>query len=315
MIRTSTLASQKLSINNERMLERNIFICYDIHDIKGYPGNAGKWLNAFVDFLSVFLSRISKSRFKINLSGVKDIDLQEVVNGSSVFIFLLKPGAFPSVEFMEELKLIQTRCWEDENNVLLLKMALSPDAEATQIPFLSGMPVFHFFEQVNRRLSLQMDEGLFTSKVILEQLADMAYRIESFFEATRQQRFLKGAKTVVYLAGTTKDQFNNREMLKREIEEFGYQVLPDNPLPQIAEEFQKAVKSYLERSSMSIHIIGSDYGEIPKGEVHSEVDLQNKIAADWAKGQNSTVIHFSRLIWIAPDLKVTNDLQKQYIEN
>jgi hypothetical protein len=316
MVETSALKSQMKSSNDSWMLsERNIYICHDIGNI---PDNSDEWLHTFVDFLSVFLNRISKAKYNIYFSGIKHVNLKNVVENTNVFIFVLKSDTLQSSAFAEEIKLIQTRCWDNEKKVLLLKILASPISEAAQPSFLSGISGFHFFDSkapVNSRLSLWMNEKIFTSKVILEQLADLVYQTESFFGKIMETKVSDIPKSVVYLAETTADQVYNREILKRELEEYGFKVLPNRQLPQVAEEFQATVKSYLEQSSFSIHIIGGDYGEIPKGEVHSSIDIQNKMAAEWAKNSMNTSKLFSRLIWVAPNAQITNDLQKHYIEN
>ena len=316
MIETSELKSQRLLLNDLRMLsERNIYICHDMGNISD---NSGEWFQTFVDFLSVFLNRVSKAKYSVYFTGIKDIDLKNIIYNTQVFIFILESDTLQSHVFAEEIKLIQNRCWKDEKKVLLLKVLASPISETVQPPFLSSISGFQFFDSkapVNNRLSLWKDEKKISSTMVLEQLADLAYQIESFYETLSEPRLIDKQKPAVYLAETTTDQFHNRETLKREIEEYGFKVLPDHQLPETAEEFQKTVRSYLEKSSISIHIIGSDYGEIPTGEVHSSVDIQNKMAADWAKTSNNTLTPFSRLVWIAPNLQVANDLQKRYIEN
>ena len=315
MVEASSLKSPIQSLSDAWMLsERNIYICHDMGNI---PDNSGEWFHTFVDFLSVFLNRISKAKYNIYFSGIKHIDVKNVIDNTRIFIFILKSDTLQSTVFTEETKLIQTRCWDDEEKILLLKVLASPISETAQSSFLSAISGFDFFDPkvpVNSRLSLWMNEKFFTSKVVLEQLADLAYQMDSFFGTLEESKINNNQKPIVYLAETTKDQFRNRETLKREIEEYGFKVFPDRQLPQTAGEFQETVKSYLEKSSVSIHIIGSDYGEILKGEVHSNVDIQNKVAADWAKNSNNT-LKLSRLIWIAPNLQIANDLQKHYIDN
>ena len=311
MVKTLAVPSQQLSINDSLMFsERNIYIC---HAMQGHPVFSEfsiKWVDAFIDYLSVFLKRISKSNYNIAYSGVKNINLEETIKKSSVFIFILNEDSSQSTVFNDEVKLIQKRCWDQENNAFLYKILASPIKENSQVSFFSGMSGSNFFDAeayVRRPSELRKSEWIFTSKIILEQLADLAYKIDKFFEVLSESEF----KTAVYLAETTPDQFNNREMIKREMEHYGYRVLPERELPDGLDEFTKTVEECIKQSDFSIHIIGQEYGEIPVGEVHSKVDIQNKIAADIAKNQN---VRLSRLIWISSDLKIINDLQNKYVE-
>jgi hypothetical protein len=73
------------------------------------------------------------------------------------------------------------------------------------------------------------------------------------------------------------------------------------------------VRRDIEESNLSIHLIGSAYGEIPDGADRSVVDLQNRYAAE--KSQQVGKEKFSRLIWIAPVLNNASERQKAFIDN
>jgi len=74
------------------------------------------------------------------------------------------------------------------------------------------------------------------------------------------------------------------------------------------------VQRDLQECTMSIHLIGSAYGEIPEGADRSIVDIQNRIAAETAVAKRQTKDEFSRLIWIAQNLKNASDRQRSFIE-
>jgi hypothetical protein len=113
----------------------------------------------------------------------------------------------------------------------------------------------------------------------------------------------------VYLALTTSDAKDEREALKRELEQHGYKVLPDRPLPDTEEEVEAAVRADLAECRMSIHIVGRTYGLIPEGATLSLCEIQNELAI--ARGAAGW---FSRLVWIEPGLVVDDDRQRQAIE-
>jgi hypothetical protein len=98
---------------------------------------------------------------------------------------------------------------------------------------------------------------------------------------------------VVYLATTTSDAQESSERLRRELTARGHQVLPDRPLPYVADELESAVKDYLSRANYSIHLIGQSYGMIPEGSDVSIVEIQNRLAAERAAQKG-----FRRAIWI-----------------
>ncbi|MEQ8424751.1 MAG: hypothetical protein RIA63_08560, partial [Cyclobacteriaceae bacterium] len=74
------------------------------------------------------------------------------------------------------------------------------------------------------------------------------------------------------------------------------------------------VKKDLEECNLSIHLVGSAYGEIPEGASQSVVDIQNQLAAEQSAAKKSRNEEFSRLIWISPNLKNASDRQKGFID-
>ena len=127
-----------------------------------------------------------------------------------------------------------------------------------------------------------------------------------------------GDKKTVYLAETAQDLTIQRNIIKRELQRFGFNVLPARALPPTAEQIEKQVKKDLKESSLSIHLVGSSYGAVPDGAQRSTVDIQNQIAADWSKKirekknrEDDTV----RFIWISPNLRAASERQMTFVEN
>jgi hypothetical protein len=66
--------------------------------------------------------------------------------------------------------------------------------------------------------------------------------------------------------------------LQRELEDRGYRVLPEQELPEDAEAYVSAVQADLQRSALSVHLIGARYGSTPDGVAKSGVVLQAELA-------------------------------------
>src|SRR6185295_14109307 len=82
----------------------------------------------------------------------------------------------------------------------------------------------------------------------------------------------------IYLAETTSDLSEERNSVKRELQQFGHLVLPDKALPLKAPALQQAVREYLMCSRLSVHLIGEHYGVIPEMETErSIVRLQQEL--------------------------------------
>ena len=117
------------------------------------------------------------------------------------------------------------------------------------------------------------------------------------------------SKGAVYLAETTHDRREDRNNIKRELQERGYEVLPEQELPLVSPDYEEAVREYLRRSRLSIHLIGESYGTIPeRANNRSVIELQNELAA-----RRSVETSFPRLIWLPENLQPKEDRQAQFI--
>jgi len=122
-------------------------------------------------------------------------------------------------------------------------------------------------------------------------------------------------RKTIYLAETGHDLSVQRNIIKRELQRHGYNVLPNQTLPGTLGDLERTVKRDLEDCSLSIHLIGSAYGEIPEGSDRSVVDVQNKLAAEKTVRAREAGQEFSRLIWISSNLTHASEKQKAFIEN
>ncbi|HEV8138670.1 MAG TPA: toll/interleukin-1 receptor domain-containing protein [Pyrinomonadaceae bacterium] len=113
----------------------------------------------------------------------------------------------------------------------------------------------------------------------------------------------------IYLAETSFDLSPQRDNIKRELQERGHVVIPDQPLPLNGPALEDAVRHYLDTSKLSVHLIGANYGVIPEAADRSVVCMQNDLAAERSKGNG-----FARLIWLPEGLETREERQRQFIE-
>jgi len=118
------------------------------------------------------------------------------------------------------------------------------------------------------------------------------------------------AEKAVYLAETTYDLREKRDAIRRELQTQGLQVLPDQPLPLVREECEQAIREDLNRSVMSIHLVGRNYGLVPEGATQSTVVIQNELAIERAAAGL-----YPRLIWIPEKLECDDERQLKFIEH
>ncbi|WNM62261.1 toll/interleukin-1 receptor domain-containing protein [Candidatus Nitrospira neomarina] len=114
------------------------------------------------------------------------------------------------------------------------------------------------------------------------------------------------AKATVYLAECSYDRKEIREILEGDLQCHGYTVLPDRQLPRDEADYIAAVQSLLERCTLSIHLIGDNYGAVPDGPRQKSVGvLQNEFAVERSKSDA-----LQRVIWL-PEGTTSEQAQQQ----
>lgn len=112
----------------------------------------------------------------------------------------------------------------------------------------------------------------------------------------------------IFLAEVTSDLREQRETLRRDLQQHGHTVLPARALPLVVSELKAAIHEDLVRCRMSIHLVGKSYGFVPEASDQSILEIQNELAI--ARGELGG---FSRLLWMPPGLEVTDERQRRMI--
>lgn len=117
------------------------------------------------------------------------------------------------------------------------------------------------------------------------------------------------SRGTIYLAEASFDLKEQRDSIKRDLQEHGWTVLPDRPLPLYGPECEALVREQLGRSSLSIHLVGQNFGVVPEGQTESVVVLQHELAIERGAAGG-----FSRLVWIPPGLETRDERQQRFLQ-
>jgi len=90
-------------------------------------------------------------------------------------------------------------------------------------------------------------------------------------------------RPTVYLAQCGSDRHDHRDALRSELTMRGYPVLPDRELPSDDEACRAEVAKLLERSALSVHLLGASPGMVPDGSEDSVAVIQNALAVARAR--------------------------------
>jgi hypothetical protein len=118
------------------------------------------------------------------------------------------------------------------------------------------------------------------------------------------------ASTAVYLAEVTSDLRSERDVISRDLKAYGYTVLPGSELPNEVHSLKEQVRGYLNRSVLSIHVVGNEFGIVPEGEAEkSKQWIQHDLAIE--REQNGA---FERLLLIPKSTSPQNPRQRNFID-
>ena len=119
---------------------------------------------------------------------------------------------------------------------------------------------------------------------------------------------VQAEKEAVFLASTC-DLSEQREAIRRDLQQHGYAVLPTQALPLVASDLKATLRQDLARCRMSIHLVGKNYSFVPEGSTESFLEIQNELAIE--RGE---IGGFSRLLWIPTGLQIEDVRQRKVIE-
>jgi hypothetical protein len=197
----------------------------------------------------------------------------------------------------------------------VFKVLKTPVPLANQQPELQGLLGYEFFkiDPENGRVR-ELDEvfGAEAQRDFWLKLDDLAHEICGLLERIEGAEGgapARAALGTIYLAETTSDLREQREDLRRGLQQHGYVVLPAQPLPPLAADLTAAVRADLAECRMSIHLLGRTYGLVPEGSATSMAEIQNELAIE--RGREG---QFSRLLWIPAGLEIADTRQNDLLD-
>lgn len=194
----------------------------------------------------------------------------------------------------------------------VLKTPIPLDMHPPELqPFL-GYDFFKVDPETGRVRELDEVFGPEAQRDFWLKLDDLAHDICYLLETIEHPERKDSSEPVgqgVFLGETTSDLREQRETLRRDLQQHGFVVFPARPLPSVASEVRVAVSEDLARCQLSILLIGKNHSSVPEGGTESLLEIQNEMAIERGKKGN-----FSRLLWIPQGLQVNDERQLKAIE-
>jgi hypothetical protein len=251
--------------------------------------------------------------------------LEERIKSTAVMISILSPGYLQSDWCIGELKEFCRLAQQNEGLAIdgklrvfkVVKTYIERDRHPPEFQQQLGYEFYEMDKATQRPVAFGQELGRNRDQRYWSRLDDLAWDVKQILslvnprarEATAAAVFTR-EKENIYLAQTTRDLSEERDQIKRELQNRGYDILPGKELPLVSPSYEEAVRECVGRARLSIHLIGGSYGIIPEGAGHASiVRLQNEIAAG-----RSRDAQFSRLLWMPVGLMPQEELQAQFIE-
>ncbi|MFZ1808547.1 MAG: hypothetical protein WAU36_15045 [Cyclobacteriaceae bacterium] len=302
-------------------LDIDVIITFAEKDNESSSNKELGWVTQFKKFLELMLFQVLGQKPNIVLKEEFDSMTASTMDNAAVLVSVLSKEFIESGRCLDTVESFYKATTSTQIN-RVFKVMKTPLSNAEQPPRLRDLIGYDMY-QLDAETGLMKEYADFFSEEAERQywmkMVDLAYDIHEALIYLREgetnaevKNILK--KKTIYLAETGHDLSVQRNIIKRELQRHGYIVLPKQTLPIQFSELDNMVKKDLEKCSLSIHLIGSAYGEIPEGANQSVVDIQNQLAAELSIAKKSRNEDFSRLIWISPNLKNASDRQKSFID-
>jgi len=298
----------------------DIWLVFAARDNEPLPLDKGGkgWVSHFQKFLEMVLAQAAGTKPRVVTVNESSSFSISDVNHSSVMIPILSKNFMEAGKCLEIVEQFHSQTSAHGQNHVFFKVLKAPLAPRDQPPVMRDWTGYDMFQTDSKTAAGWEYTDFFSPEAERQfwmKLVDLAYDIRNSMSAWKAKEMTRSpvkGKTV-FLAETASDLSAQRNVIRRELQRYGYGVLPAYALPSSLDEAEKAVKNALENSSIAIHLIGNLYGEAPRGSDLSMVEIQNEMASEtaregWAKGQK-----FLRLLWLTPELGNASKEQLAFI--
>ena len=297
----------------------DVLVAFAEKDNANIPNNpATGWVTHFCHYLKMMLTQVM-GREPVIIPKSEHQALETEPKTCSTLLTVLSHDFIASEACLELVEDYQQAMGTTSANRIfkVLKGPLRNEEQPALVRKINGYDFYHTDPETGEKFTLSeyFGEG---ERDFWMKLVDLCYDLHTVLGQLEKKntRKKKESKRGIYLAETGPDLTVQRNILKRELRRHGYEVHPQSPLPSNNQELEEVVENEIAKCKISIHLIGSAYGDIPEGGERSVMDIQNKIAATRSiQARKDPSLDFSRFIWITPHLGNASDQQKNFVEN
>ena len=315
----------------------DIFISYGHLDDEDPAGDVNGWVDHLVERLPRLISstlgylpKIWRDQRSLTGDALLRAAIEEGISHSLLFVPIVSPRYVQSDWCLRELEAFcknpplpnapahRSRIFKVIKTPLLFHLAKKEPEPLREL-------IGHAFYEMEGDMPVEFSPDVVPAKdprywTVLRRLAwDISTLLAVVKEpgkgTTTQELPTEDPQKFVYLAETTSDVTQERELVRDELRQRGFGVLPEEKLPtEELKQTEEAILNALGRSVLSVHLIGKRYGGTPEDDPRSIITIQEDLAAQRCEKDSS----FARLLWMpqglmTPALEVTDERQKNFI--
>jgi len=316
------------------MAMNDIFISYAHLDDRPLTEGQKGWITKFHRILEVRLGQLLGEEPQIwrdpKLAGndVFDRSIAGEFRKARVMVSVMTPRYMKSewcvrelsgfVDAAEENDALQL---EDKSRVFkVVKTPIAtdeiPDKVRTIIDGLLGFNFYDLDPDTGRIVEFDDVFGKEAEQNYYARIFDLAHELSGLLKRLRTEPGAEPAyqakrvgKTV-YLATTTSDCDPERDKLKRELIERGYEVLPAGSLPIEMNAIEERVRDEMGQSDLVLLTIGGRYGLVPEDSEESVPVMQARLSAQLDASRN-----VPRILWFPRGMDTDDRRQAEYIQS
>ena len=307
------------------IFEKDIFISYAHIDDESISKSEKGWITEFHRALEIRLSQLLGERPNIwrdsALDGNHDYDKEIVSQFSKIalLVSILSPRYVKSEWCIKEVEEFYKAADQNlgplvNNKSRVFKIVKTPvdlEKHPKKLKPLLGYDFFQVDQENNRVREFSKLYGDKLQQMYWAKLDDVAHDISALLLEMKEMQSKESAenkkeKRFIYLAETTYDSKEQREEIKRWLEDHNFAVLPNHNLSLVAREYNEQISQIMTKCEFSVHILGPSFGIVPEGTTSSKNILQiNQAIAQ---------PDINSIIWVGNNLTSDDDRQSAYIE-
>jgi hypothetical protein len=280
------------------------------------------WITEFRNNLDFLLERFTKTKSEIRIVTDKDQDKSDVWKNAAGYMVFITDSFLNNKKYSEFLR---TVCFDKKPNQdiyagasnKIYRIDLSKIAGESEPSFIQHLPAYDFFQftEASQGDILMVPDMMGYWPKFLDLVSDLKITLQQYFS---DEKGRKDGEVLVYLAATGSDQELNRDIIRRELLVHGYRIYPDIDLNFPLSELKSYVLKYIDKSNLSIHLIGNHYGLNHPGAQTDITELQLQYVTEYIEALESdpalsSKSRLQRFIWLPPDMKPADERQEQLI--